>query len=746
LLRRFFHRAARRPARVVPAVVAVLFAACADESGANVAGGDPDVVDSADVTADMDGNDSDVPSDGSVEVIPTEIEVFVTLDGVPTAEIHLQQGGGEAMWFTDENGRALVTIDPGIPGDLHVVAAHPEARQRATDPVEPGRTVYTIDLIRYVPVDNPEYRFQDPGEPRNSPTTSQCGHCHTSINRDWFDSPHRSSARNPRVQELYAGVVRADDEAACTAHGGVWAPGIEPGTRETVNRCYLGDGALQYANPQCEDGPCDFDATAYGECAGCHAPAIDGELQHRDLLDAQGIAWQYGVSCDVCHRVESVTPFGGPGLNGSLHLLRPSEPGSPSLGADGLLPLSFGPSYDVPNPRMGIVQRDHYRNGQLCSGCHQHDAAPFPVAGEIDTNRWPDGILPIQSTWREWLDGPFGELVSCNSCHMPPNPGAANTQDVQALGGVALGIPGGWLRAPGEVRHHSWLGPRSDDPRMLRQAAAVFIATERQENQLTARVTVRNTGAGHAIPTGEAMRSLILLVQATCDDAPQPAIGGHVVPALGGVIAERALPESLLDFSQAQPGDRIRLLRTDGWVDYRGFGPFGDGVFSGPELGLPNEQFVAELIVWQASQGGGPVQLTRTVDADGTPIAPDAGEIAAIAALIGRADQSLLVARPSAIPDRDRPMQMWGGYPGFMFARVMASEAGELQVPHYRAVDVARDNRLLPQEDFTTTHIFQVNCEQPVVTATLVHRRFPFWLNQQRAWETNDRIMTVVRR
>jgi hypothetical protein len=242
-----------------------------------------------------DAADTGEATDGSAGDVPGEVEVRVTLDGVPAAGIHLQQGGGEEVWFTDENGGARVTIDPGIPGDLHIVAAHPEARQRATDRIEPGRTRYTIDLIRYVPVDNPEYRFQDPGEPLNSPTTSQCGHCHTSINRAWFDSPHRSSARNPRVQELYAGTVLAADESACRAMNGVWAPGIEPGTRQTVNRCYLGDVALQYANPQCDDGPCDFEATAFGDCAGCHAPAIDGELQHRNLLDAEGIAWQYGV-------------------------------------------------------------------------------------------------------------------------------------------------------------------------------------------------------------------------------------------------------------------------------------------------------------------------------------------------------------------------------------------------------------------------------------------------------------------
>jgi hypothetical protein len=512
-----------------------------------------------------------------------------------------------------------------------------------------------------------------------------------------------------------------------------------------VNRCYLGDGALQYANPQCDDGPCDFEATAFGDCAGCHAPAIDGELQHRNLLDAEGIAWQYGVSCDVCHRVESVIPFGEPGVNGALRLHRPSEPGPASLGANGLLPLSFGPSYDVPNPRMGVVQRDHYRNGELCSGCHQHDAAPFSLAGGIDLNRWPDGRLPIQSTWREWLDGPLGELVSCNSCHMPPNPEAANTQDVQALGAVALGIPGGWLRAPGEVRHHSWLGPRSDDPRMLRQAAALFIAKDLQGEQLTARVTVRNAGAGHAIPTGEAMRSLILLVEASCDGVVQPATGGHVVPTLGGVIAERSAPDPLLEFPQARPGDRIRLLHTDGWIDYRGFGPFGDGVFSGPALGLPNQQFVAELVVWQASQGGGPVQVTRNIDATGAPVPPSPSEQQQITQWLERSDSALLVT-PSAVPSRDRPMQMWGGFPGFTFARVMASEAGALQVPHYRAVDVVRDNRLLPQEDFTTTHVFQVSCAEPVVTATLLHRRFPFWLNLQRGWDTDDRLMSRVSR
>ena len=46
-------------------------------------------------------------------------------------------------------------------------------------------------------------------------------------------------------------------------------------------------------NPSCVGGvACELDATAFGACADCHAPGIDGVLGGRSLLEAAGFALQ----------------------------------------------------------------------------------------------------------------------------------------------------------------------------------------------------------------------------------------------------------------------------------------------------------------------------------------------------------------------------------------------------------------------------------------------------------------------
>ncbi len=48
---------------------------------------------------------------------------------------------------------------------------------------------------------------------------------------------------------------------------------------------------------------------------------MDGQIGGRDLAEATGVALDYGVHCDVCHRVEAVDLGGAPGVAGRLKLL-----------------------------------------------------------------------------------------------------------------------------------------------------------------------------------------------------------------------------------------------------------------------------------------------------------------------------------------------------------------------------------------------------------------------------------------
>ena len=87
----------------------------------------------------------------------------------------------------------------------------------------------------------------------------------------------------------------------------------------------------------------------------------------------------------------------------------------------------------------------------------------------------------------------------------------------------------------------------------------------------------------------------------------------------------------------------------------------------------------------------------------------------------------------------------FAGRPGFGFARVLVGAGGERMVPHFAAVDVASDNRLLPQQSWTSEHQFQTPCEDPEVIARLIHRPYPLALARERGWEPADQVMVEVR-
>lgn len=567
-----------------------------------------------------------------VEVPESSVEAFhvtvaVTLDGEPVEGATVLQGGTATRHTTDVYGRAVVDIDTSMEGDWAVVGSHPEARTWWVDVFEEDNgAVLDLELTRYDTTDNVAYTFRDPGEPDRRDTTNQCSHCHISINEDWHASPHATSASNPDVQAVFAQL------------------------------------------------PADED----GDCAACHAPGIDGELSGRRLDEATGIALDHGVHCDVCHRVESVDlDDPDPGVAGKLVVHRPGEDGGISFEWK---PLIFGPYDDVPNLAMGSVARDLFTDETLCAGCHEHDQPA--IEGTIDTERWSDGRVPIHSTYSEWKEGPLNEIAPCQSCHMPPDPDVGNSADLGAThsadsgesDALPPGVVAGWYRPPGAVRRHSWVGPRTPDSDMLQLAASLQIEKSVDEDVLTARVTTKNVGPAHAIPTGEPSRNLILLVTAACDEELVP-LGGDVVPDYGGS------DPSASEFRVVERGEDIA---------YTGPLDFAERLAN---TGIPSESYVG---LGTAEEG---------------QVAYGIGEGA------------------------------YAGHPGWGFARVLVDSEGERMVPHWRAVDMVSDNRLMPQAEWTSTHLFAATCAEPTVTATLIHRAYPWG----QGFDTRDQVMVEIR-
>lgn len=639
------------------------------------------------------------------------VSLLVTLDGVPAPGVAVLQGGNPARWETDVLGQAVVPVDLDVVGDLFVMASHPDARVQGVlvDPTTSERM--TIALRRFDRKDNPAYVFQDPGAPGKSDVAEQCGHCHVTINEAWHDSVHRTSASNPAVTATYAGLALVEDATQCATLGGTWAP--RP-------------GPLGVVAPSCQVLPTVSEAAAgsarpHGGCADCHAPGIDGQLGGRDLFAAGERAYANGVHCDVCHRTEALDPYGGPGVAGRLRLLRPTEP--PKTDTLGLWdPLTFGPDPDVASIRMGMVARDFFHEAAFCAGCHE-DWQPVLVAGAAaDTQRWPDGRLPIHTTFSEWKAGPMNPGAPCQSCHMPADASVANAADLQLALPADTGIIAGWHRPPGSVHRHSWNGPRRRDSRMLELAAALSLTVTRDGSTLTVAVTVRNVGPGHAIPTGEPMRSLVLLVEARCASTSLDAIGGDVVSDTGGALLGKLRGADWTRWPGAQVGDVIRVTRRPGgFRDYDGPGPFALGLLAAEQKGVPMEEAAG----------------TRTVVAV-------AGDLVEFDAPLPDGDLAML-GRGVSLPSDGTAVTERAGAAGFVFAKVLVGKDGARHVPHHLAVDVASDTRLKPQASLQTVHRFAATCATPTVEARLLHRAFPPDVARARGFAVVESVMTSAR-
>ena len=642
-----------------------------------------------------------------------QIQVLVLLDGEPVADAVVMQGGTEHLTRSDDQGLARLELDRGVVGDKSIIASHPEARiefvhwaKATTDPV-------VVRLSRFEQTDNETYAFQDPGEPERRGSTEQCGHCHNTINEDWHASPHRTSASNPHVHDSYAGTAHHLNAEQCAAQGGVWQEARVPGGGRGL-RCFLGPGHLT-EQPNCVASDCLEVPTQTGRCADCHAPAIDGQLGGRDLLESTGFAYDYGVSCDVCHRVEAVRPEQPAGVGGRLRIMRPSEAGDLALGAGGYLPLTFGPSHDSPNVRMGSVQRDHYRDGTICSGCHQYDQQAEVGLPTPNPTRWPDGRLPIHSTWAEWKAGVFGDDVACNACHMPPDADVLNGADHQVFADAETGIVAGWIRPAGSVRRHAWFGPRQPESGLLEHAATLHIRLTRDGAIWVAQVDTINSGCGHALPTGEPQRQVLLKVDLLCDGTEQPAVGGDVLPGYAGFIAQRSAGEDWSQWPAARPGDRIRVVhQTGGFRAYEGFGAFAGDVWNAEAKGIPTETAVGSVRIVAVDEMG-------RVQTEG--VLPPGDK-----AYLIRGDQAL------------------AGAAGVGFARLLRNEQGQLGVHHSQATDVVSDNRLMPQARWQSEHRFTATCLAPRLRARLVHRDFFYGYAQSKAWALTDRVITEVTR
>lgn len=143
------------------------------------------------------------------------------------------------------------------------------------------------------------------------------------------------------------------------------------------------------------------------------------------------------------------------------------------------------------NAPHATVASDELASPELCATCHQLT--------------WPGADRPYYDTYGEWEASPFSAAgVRCQDCHMAPTTGAA--------------LPG----SRGSVPSH---GGVADLARALTTQLDAASDVVRRGQPYAVTLAIMNTGAGHAVPTGNPANVLevtLALVDAKGKDLDKP--------------------------------------------------------------------------------------------------------------------------------------------------------------------------------------------------------------------------------
>ena len=690
-------------------------------------------------------------SGGSIPLPDKFTVTGVVTDGkAPLAGATVMQGGGKPALTTGADGTFTIELTSAIPGIAGVVAAKIGYRSAGAEFLElPDGPIELV--VRYAnPPDNIGYLYGEPGngDTAHDKSTKFCGHCHTTYAKQFQTSAHARATRDPLVQDLYAGVASAlTTKAACLAVGGVFRAGIVPGSPQTTaSKCYVGSGVLPDLNPGCGANAqlaCDDPAlppaskpTSFGRCADCHAPGIDGKAGGRSLHEATGIAFENGNHCDVCHHVRDVDMSQPPGVGGRLLIQRPREHINDNPGGL-LIQILYGPTLDVPNSFMGGSFQPKFATSEICGGCHHQNQEAMLPGTSLDPARWPGG-LPTHSTYDEWAASSYNTPgTQCQFCHMPSDDtGLVNSVDVTQLSDASITF--GYPRKPEEIHKHTFRGPLEGSPRLIDKSVTVGVAGAVNASLLDVTVQIKNVNVGHAVPSGEPMRSLLLRLHAdACGKAMTPA-GGMTLDDWGYAIAEGTVGGGVtMNGAQltwpagaalAKAGDVIRVVRPTGlFDDYAGAGFFADPSLTPAQKGLEIRVPAGEAPVM--SVAGGVLTLA-------TALTLQAGDVV----YLGEAE---------IWPPVDGAVApALAGASGYSFARTLVDPLGLRGVPHYRAIDMVSDNRISPQSKAVTKHAFAIpaGCASATatVTAVVVYRPIPLGLGRQRGWDARDYVIATT--
>jgi uncharacterized Zn ribbon protein len=208
----------------------------------------------------------------------------------------------------------------------------------------------------------------------------------------------------------------------------------------------------------------DFGIEARKHCLACHAPVavLTGDL---DLV--KKVSWE-GVTCDYCHSIQDVTTSGS----------------NPKAKVEFTL-VKSGPSKDLSSPAHGTRFSALHTSPLACIICHQYENAQG---------------FTVLATYTEWKNSTYAKSeLGCQACHMYRVEGEVVDPRVKRSASSTLNLH--------EI-------PGAHSIQQLNKAIKADLSGTREGDQVRVVVKLTNRGAGHDVPTGSALRQLILDVQA----------------------------------------------------------------------------------------------------------------------------------------------------------------------------------------------------------------------------------------
>jgi hypothetical protein len=198
-------------------------------------------------------------------------------------------------------------------------------------------------------------------------------------------------------------------------------------------------------------------------CLQCHAPAA---LYMRDLGFEKKVSWE-GVTCDFCHSVRSVQ----------------SQAARPFVLQVGR--VKTGPLRTAQPSGHAAEYAEVHTSSTICAPCHQF----------VNENG-----LEVLGTAAEWQASSYASRsVTCQSCHMRATSGKVTDPKVARASQAVVNLhemPGG----------HSLT-------ELNRALLAQISAVRRGGNTVEVAVQITNRGAGHRVPTGLPLRTIVMVVE-----------------------------------------------------------------------------------------------------------------------------------------------------------------------------------------------------------------------------------------